>query len=210
MVVMDAAPARIAAGLVAAYFLGALAPALWMARLHGVDIFKVGSGNPGMTNVWRTLGWKPALPVALLDAGKGFLAVWLAVRLTGSPAWGLAAGVVAVLGHSFTCFARFRGGKGVLTSFGVFLYFAPISALACLGIWTLIVLRTRYVSLGSIVAALVLPFGILAEARLRQNPDLYPVLAVGTVVSAFVLYRHRSNMTRLLRGTENKIGSRTA
>ena len=114
---------------IAAYFLGALAPALWMARLHGVDIFKVGSGNPGMTNVWRTLGWKPALPVALLDAGKGYLAVWLAIRLTGSPAWGLACGVIAVLGHSFTCFARFRGGKGVLTTFGVFLYFAPVSAL---------------------------------------------------------------------------------
>jgi len=207
---IDSAPARIAAALVAAYLLGALAPALWMARLHGVDIFKVGSGNPGMTNVWRSLGWKPALPVALLDAGKGFLAVWLAVRFTGSPAWGLAAGVVAVLGHSFTCFARFRGGKGVLTSFGVFLYFAPASSLICLGVWAAIVLRTRYVSLGSIVAALILPFGILAEARMRHDPDPYPVLAVGAAVSAFVLYRHRSNMARLLRGTENKIGGRPA
>jgi glycerol-3-phosphate acyltransferase PlsY len=207
---MDASPARIAAALAAAYVLGALAPALWIARLHGVDIFKVGSGNPGMTNVWRVLGWKPALPVALLDAGKGFLAAWLGTFLTGSMEWGLTAGVVAVLGHSFTCFARFRGGKGVLTSFGVFLYFAPVSAGLALAAWTAIVLRTRYVSLGSIVAALVLPFGILAEARLRQNPGLYPVLAVGTLVSAFVLYRHRSNMSRLLRGTENKIGSRPA
>jgi len=207
---MDAAPARVAASLVAAYFLGALAPALWIARLHGVDIFKVGSGNPGMTNVWRTLGWKPALPVALLDAGKGYLAVWLALFLTDSPAWGLAAGVVAVLGHSFTCFARFRGGKGVLTSFGVFLCFAPVSALIALAAWIAIVLRTRYVSLGSIVAAIVLPCGILAEARLRQDPGLYPVLAVGSLVSAFVLYRHRANMSRLLQGTENKIGSRPA
>jgi glycerol-3-phosphate acyltransferase PlsY len=207
---MDASPARIAAALAAAYVLGALAPALWIARLHGVDIFKVGSGNPGMTNVWRVLGWKPALPVALLDAGKGFLAAWLGTFLTGSMEWGLAAGVVAVLGHSFTCFARFRGGKGVLTSFGVFLCFAPVSAFLALAAWAAIVLRTRYVSLGSIVAALVLPFGILAEARLRQNPGLYPVLAVGTLVSAFVLYRHRSNMSRLLRGTENKIGSRPA
>jgi glycerol-3-phosphate acyltransferase PlsY len=207
---MDPAPARIAAALVSAYFLGALAPALWIARFNGVDIFKVGSGNPGMTNVWRAMGWKPALPVALLDAGKGWLAAWLATRLTGSMGWGLAAGVVAVLGHSFTCFARFRGGKGVLTSFGVFLYFAPVSALLAFAAWTAIVLRTRYVSLGSIVAALVLPCGILAEARLRQNPGLYPVLAVGSLLSAFVLYRHRSNMSRLLRGTENKIGSRPA
>lgn len=207
---MEAATDRMALALVAAYFLGSLPPALWVARLHGVDIFKVGSGNPGMTNVWRSLGWKPAVPVALLDTGKGFLAAWLAVFLTGSEAFALAAGVVAVLGHSFTCFARFRGGKGVLTSFGVFLYFVPVSALACLLLWIAIVARTRYVSLGSIAAALVLPLGILAEARLRADPNLYPVLAVETLVSAFVLYRHRSNMARLLRGTENKIGGRPA
>ena len=207
---MAAAPARIGLCLVSAYFLGSLPAALWIARLHGVDIFQVGSGNPGMTNVWRTLGWKPAVPVALLDAGKGFAAACLGVFLTGSMSWGLAAGSVAVLGHSFTCFARFRGGKGVLTSFGVFLYFVPASALLCLAAWTAIVLRTRYVSLGSIAAAITLPLGILAEARLRQNPGLYPVLAAGTLVSAFVLYRHRSNMSRLLQGTENKIGSRPA
>ncbi len=207
---MDGYAARIGMALAAAYFLGSLPPALWVARLHGVDIFKVGSGNPGMTKAWRSLGWKPAVPVALLDAGKGFLAAWLGAALTGSAAWGLAAGVIAVLGHSFTCFARFRGGKGVLTSFGVFLYFAPISALVCLALWTGIVLRTRYVSLGSIAAAVTLPFGILAEARLRGDAGLYPVLAVGALVSAFVLYRHRSNMARLARGTENKIGGRPA
>jgi glycerol-3-phosphate acyltransferase PlsY len=207
---MDSAPARIAISLVAAYFLGSLPAALWVARMHGVDIFKVGSGNPGMTNVWRTLGWKPAVPVALFDAGKGYLAAWLGTALTGSMAWGLAAGLIAVLGHSFTCFARFKGGKGVLTSFGVFLCFTPVSALLALAAWTAIVLRTRYVSLGSIVAAVVLPAGIYAEARLRANPGLYPVLAVESLVSAFVLYRHRSNMSRLMRGTENKIGSRPA
>jgi glycerol-3-phosphate acyltransferase PlsY len=207
---MESMPARIALALAAAYLLGALAPALWIARLNGVDIFKVGSGNPGMTNVWRTLGWKPALPVALLDAGKGFAAAWLAMRLTGSINWALAAGVVAVFGHSCTIFARFRGGKGVLTSFGVFLYFVPAAALLSLTAWIAIVMRTRYVSLGSIVASILLPFGILAEARLRQNPGLYPVLAVGTLISAFVLYRHRSNMSRLMQGTESKIGSRPA
>lgn len=207
---MDASPAHIAVALAAAYLLGALAPALWIARLNGVDIFKVGSGNPGMTNVWRSLGWKPALPVALLDAGKGFAAAWLATRLTGSIKWGLAAGVMAVFGHSCTIFARFRGGKGVLTSFGVFLYFVPAAALLSLTAWIAIVARTRYVSLGSIVAALLLPFGILAEARFRQNPGLYPVLGVAALVSAFVLFRHRSNVSRLMQGTENKIGSKPA
>jgi glycerol-3-phosphate acyltransferase PlsY len=207
---MEAHAIRIAMSLVAAYFLGSIPAAAWIARLYGVDISKVGSGNPGMTNVWRTLGWKPAIPVSLLDAGKGFLAAWLAVRLTGSPAWGLSAGVVAVLGHSFTCFARFKGGKGVLTTFGVFLYFVPMSALAGLAAWTAIVLRTRYVSLGSITAAVVMPAGILVEARMRQDAGLYPVLAVGLALSAFVLYRHRANIGRLLHGTENKIGGTPA
>ena len=202
--------ARIAVSMVAAYFLGSLPAAAWVARLHGVDITKVGSGNPGMTNVWRTLGWKPAVPVSLIDAGKGYLAAWLAVVLTGSMAWGLAAGVMAVLGHSFTCFARFKGGKGVLTTFGVFLYFVPVSALAGLAAWTAIVLRTRYVSLGSITAAIVMPVGIFMEARIRGNAGLYPVLAVATLSSAFVLYRHRANMARLAHGTENKLGGRPA
>ena len=208
---MLASPAaRIAAAMVAAYFLGSLPTAAWIARLHGVDITKVGSGNPGMTNVWRTLGWKPAIPVSLIDAGKGYLAAWLAVMLTGSISWGLAAGVMAVAGHSFTCFARFKGGKGVLTTFGVFLYFVPLSALAGLAAWAAIVARTRYVSLGSITAAIVMPVGIFLEARLRGNTGLYPVLAVASLLSAFVLYRHRANMARLAQGNENKIGSRPA
>lgn len=207
---MEGHAIRISISLVAAYFLGSIPVAAWIARLYGVDITKVGSGNPGMTNVWRTLGWKPAIPVSLLDAGKGVLAAWLAVRLTDSPVWGLASGVLAVLGHSFTCFAGFKGGKGVLTTFGVFLYFVPVSALAGLAAWTAIVLRTRYVSLGSITASIVMPAGILVEARVREDAGLYPVLGVALVLSAFVLYRHRTNMGRLLQGTENKIGGRPA
>jgi glycerol-3-phosphate acyltransferase PlsY len=202
--------ARIGSALVAAYFLGSLPFAAWMARLHGVDITKVGSGNPGMTNVWRTLGWKPALPVALLDAGKGYVSAWLALYLTASMSWALTAGLIAVLGHSFTCFARFKGGKGVLTGFGVFLYFTPMSALAGLAAWTVVVWRTRYVSLGSITAAILLPAGILLEARRREDAGLYPVLWVAIPVCAFVLYRHRANMSRLLHGTESKIGGKAA
>ncbi|MEO7426406.1 MAG: glycerol-3-phosphate 1-O-acyltransferase PlsY [Fibrobacteria bacterium] len=202
--------ARIGSALVAAYFLGSLPFAAWMARLHGVDITKVGSGNPGMTNVWRTLGWKPALPVALLDAGKGYVSAWLAWYLTASISWALTAGLIAVLGHSFTCFARFKGGKGVLTGFGVFLYFTPMSALAGLAAWTVVVWRTRYVSLGSITAAIVMPAGILLEARRRSDAGLYPVLWVAIPVCVFVLYRHRANMSRLLHGTESKIGGKAA
>lgn len=201
---------RIAIALVSAYFLGSLPFAAWVARLHGVDITKVGSGNPGMTNVWRTLGWKPALPVALLDAGKGYVAAWLALHLTASLPWALIAGLIAVLGHSFTCFASFKGGKGVLTGFGVFLYFAPAGALAGLAAWTAVVLKTRYVSLGSLTAAIIMPAGIFLEARYQGNGRLYPVLAVATLVGLFIFYRHRANIARLLQGTESKIGSKAA
>jgi glycerol-3-phosphate acyltransferase PlsY len=200
---------RIAMALAAGYLLGSIPSATWIARVfHGVDITKVGSLNPGMTNVYRTLGWKPALPVALIDAGKGFAAAWFATLLTGSLPWALAAGVMAVAGHSFTCFAHFKGGKGVLTGFGVFLYFAPLSALAGLAVWTAVVAKTRYVSLGSILAAIVMPAGIWMEAHFREDQGLYTVLAVATLVCAFVLIRHRANISRLARGTENKIGSR--
>ncbi|MEO6096150.1 MAG: glycerol-3-phosphate 1-O-acyltransferase PlsY [Fibrobacteria bacterium] len=200
----------IAAALIAAYFLGSLPFAAWVARLHGVDITKVGSGNPGMTNVWRTLGWKPALPVVFLDAGKGTLAAWLAMHLTHSMNWALAAGLMAVLGHSFTVFAFFKGGKGVLTGFGVFLYFTPLSALAGLIAWSAVVAKTRYVSLGSITAAIVMPLGISLEAYYRKDGGLYPVLSVAILVGLFVLYRHRANISRLAQGTENKIGSKAA
>ncbi|MDB5049724.1 MAG: glycerol-3-phosphate acyltransferase [Fibrobacteres bacterium] len=201
---------RIGLAMVAAYFLGSLPFAAWVARLHGVDITKVGSGNPGMTNVWRTLGWKPALPVALLDAGKGYLAAWLAIYLTGSLPWALASGLMAVLGHSFTCFASFKGGKGVLTGFGVFLYFTPMGALAGLAAWAAVVAKTRYVSLGSLTAAIVMPLGILLEAVYRHQSRLYPVLAVSVLVGVLIFYRHRANIARLLQGTESKIGSKAA
>ena len=207
---MESAAVRIGLALVAGYFLGSLPFASWVARLHGVDITKVGSGNPGMTNVWRTLGWKPALPVVFLDAGKGTLTAWVAMALTHSMNWALAAGLMAVIGHSFTVFASFKGGKGVLTGFGVFLYFTPLSALAGLLAWSAVVAKTRYVSLGSITAAVVMPLGILLEARLRGNGDLYLVLAVAILVGLFVLFRHRGNIARLMQGTESKIGSKPA
>ena len=199
---------RIGLSWVAAYFLGSLPFASWIAKVfYRVDITKVGSCNPGMTNVWRTLGWKPALPVVLLDAGKGYLAAWLALAITGSLNWALVAGLLAVLGHSFTVFASFKGGKGVLTGFGVFLYFVPVGALAGLAAWTAVVALTRYVSLGSIVAAIVMPSTIYLQSRLRGDQELLPILTVACLVCAFVLFRHRANMSRLLKGTETKIRS---
>src|SRR5690606_23230070 len=149
--------------LVTGYFLGSLPFALWVSRAHGVDILKVGSGNPGMTNVWRTLGWKPALPVAVLDTAKGAAAAWFGVWLTGSTMWGLLGGIAAVLGHSFSFWIGFRGGKSVLTGFGVFLFLSPYASLAALLLWTFVMMMFGYVSLASILAAVGLPLFILVE-----------------------------------------------
>lgn len=197
--------------LLGGYLLGSIPSATWIARIfYGVDITRVGSRNPGMTNVLRTLGWKPALPVALLDAGKGLLAAWVGASLTRNPAWGLAAGVAAVIGHSFTCFAGFKGGKGVLTGFGVFVYFAPWSALAGLLTWSVVVAVTRYVSLGSILAALVMPLAMVLEITWGGRRDLIPVLYVAVLICGFVIIRHRANMVRLANGTESRLGAKPA
>lgn len=200
---MMASPWAAMAALFAGYLLGSLPFALWISRLRGVDILKVGSGNPGMTNVWRTLGWKPALPVAILDTLKGAVAAWLGGTLTGgSTTWALAAGIAAVLGHSFSFWIGFKGGKGVLTAFGVFLALAPVASLFTFLIWLVVMLAGRYVSLASIVAAIALPALIFAES---PAPGLAsPVFWAALFVGLFVVIRHRSNMARLARGTEPK------
>lgn len=200
---------RIALALFAGYLLGSIPSAAWIARVfHKVDIRSVGSRNPGMTNVLRTLGWKPALPVALVDAGKGILAVWVGCLLTGSERWGLATGAAAVIGHTFTCFDAFKGGKGVLTGFGVFVYFAPWSALAGLLAFFLAVGFTRFISLGSIMAALVMPLAMVLEITLGGRRDLIPVLYVAVLICGFVIVRHRANLVRLVNGTENRFGGK--
>ncbi len=197
--------------LVLAYLLGSIPTASWIAKIfYQVDITQVGSMNPGMTNVLRVLGWKPALPVALLDAAKGFFACWLAFAWTQSLYFTLAAGILAVLGHSFTLFASFRGGKGVLTGFGMFLFLVPISALISLSVWALTTVLTRYVSLGSILAATLLPISILLETRFGQGSGGLLVFWVAIFVCGFVIYRHRSNIRRLVQGTENKFGTKSS
>ncbi len=208
---MESPVLRVALALLGAYLLGSVPSAAWIARIfYGVDITRVGSRNPGMTNVLRTLGWKPAVPVALLDAGKGVLAAWLGATLAGSMAWGLAAGAAAVIGHSYTCFAGFKGGTGVRSGFGVCLFFVPWSALAGLLAWSAVVALSRFVSLGSIVAALVLPLSIVLEIAWAGRRELLPVLYVAVLIGGFVIFRHRGNMVRLAKGTESRIGAKPA
>lgn len=208
---MEIPALRILFAMLGAYLLGSIPSAAWIARIfYGVDITKVGSCNPGMTNVLRTLGWKPALPVALMDAGKGAMAAWLGTALTGDIRWGLTAGVAAVIGHSFTCFASFKGGKGVLTGFGVFVYFAPISAFAGLFAWSAVVALTRYVSLGSLTAAVVMPLTMALEISWGGRREMVPVLYVAILICGFVIVRHRANMVRLMKGTESRFGGKPA
>lgn len=210
------------------YLLGSLPFGYIVARAHGVDIFKEGSGNPGATNVKRVLGEKFGAKgkragnlVFALDALKGALAAsWALLARTAVSVnydlsdWGLPgdghisgtdwrlvglAGVVgAVLGHSFSLFTKFKGGKGVATAAGGVLVLVPVSCLVGALLWVVVFYTTRYVSLGSILAAVVVP----ATSWLRGNP--VPINVVVTALGLFVIIRHRENIKRLLAGTENK------
>lgn len=206
---LSAWPVAAITALVVGYVLGSLPSAIWVCRLFfKIDITQVGSKNPGMTNVWRTLGWKPALPVAILDAAKGFFAAWLGYRL-GAPseqsqAMALVAGVAAVFGHSLSFLAGFKGGKSVLTAFGVFLAITPVASLTTFAIWGLVMWKSRIVSIASLTSAVVLPPLIVLESRWHDLPGLSPVFFVSLVVSFWVIWRHRSNIQRILQGSESR------
>lgn len=192
--------------LVAAYLIGSIPSAVWVSRLlYKTDIREHGSKNAGLTNIFRVFGWKPALPVAIIDLSKGILAPCLAIQLSGGVWLPLLAGFMVIFGHSFTCFAGFRGGKGVLTALGVFLCLAPLEALAAFGVWLLVTLPTRYVSLGSIAAALAL--GIFLSVSAVMGNVHWNVVVTGWLVGVFVIFKHRANIVRLLNGTENRFGS---
>jgi glycerol-3-phosphate acyltransferase PlsY len=191
--------------LVAAFVLGSIPTGLWISRLRGVDLKKVGSGNIGFTNVWRAVG-KPYAVITLLgDVAKGAGAAGLlpsvfpnaAAAVPGGEA-GLLLGGVSVLGHCFTPFAQFRGGKGVATSLGVFLVLAPIPTLLTFLTFLVIVSATRYISLGSLLGAVVLP------ALIGFTRGFGPLFGVAALVGVLVIARHWGNLRRLLAGTESR------
>jgi glycerol-3-phosphate acyltransferase PlsY len=205
--------------LAVGYLLGALPFGYLVARAKGVNIFEVGSRNPGATNVRRVLGKGPGNLVFALDALKGALAsAWgllartEAVFICDVPEWGLdfmvggerwtllgVAGLVgAMLGHSFSCFTRFKGGKGVATGAGGIFVIIPVSALIAAAVWALVFFAFRYVSLASMLAALSLPLTVW----LRDRPPL--VITLTALIALFVIFRHRENIKRLLNGTENR------
>jgi glycerol-3-phosphate acyltransferase PlsY len=191
--------------LALAYLVGATPTSYLVGRLiFGIDLREHGSGNLGATNTFRVLGWAAALPVAVVDVAKGWLPVMLFPRWdqVPEPEWALAYGAAAIVGHVFSVYVRFKGGKGVATSAGVFLALAPWAVLVGLVAWVAVVAATRIVSLGSLAAAVTLPVAVYFTGE----PAAVLWLAVG--LACFVIYAHRSNIGRLLRGEENRFGEK--
>lgn len=194
--------------------LGSIPSAIWIAKIakgKDFDIRDYGSKNAGLTNTFRVLGWKPALPVVFLDLLKGFFGPWIAMQMCDSHWVPLVAGLLVILGHSFTCFAGFRGGKGVLAALGVFLALCPITALSAFGVWIVLTVSTKYVSVGSIGACIALgAFAVMGYLKLPFPPDEINLGLMITclIVAVFVIVKHKSNIKRLLNGTENGFGSK--
>jgi len=197
-----------AIALALAYVAGSIPFAHLVGKAKGVDLRTQGSGNLGATNVFRVLGWKIGIAVFLADAAKGALPVLFLPPRIESPRdpvfWAIAVGVAAIAGHVRPLFLRFRkGGKGVATAAGVFLALAPVPMLISFAVFVAVVLATGYVSLGSLIAAVLLPT-LLAVTEGVQSPKFI----VSAVIATFVFWTHRANIGRLRRGTENRFGKR--
>lgn len=192
--------------IIASYLLGAIPTSYWVVKTaRGTDLRTVGSGNLGATNLYRVMGWKWAVPVGAFDVLKGAIPVAVFAPLAGLGELGAAGlGIVAVLGHVFSVFVGFRGGKGVATGGGVILGLAPWAFVVSLVLWVVVVRLSGYVSLGSVLAAIVLPPAILLLHPERSR-DL--VLAV-SALALLVVWMHRANLRRLVAGTENRFGGR--
>jgi glycerol-3-phosphate acyltransferase PlsY len=194
--------------LIASYFVGAIPTSYLAGRLfRGIDLREHGSKNLGATNVYRTLGWKYAIPVGLFDIAKGAVPVLVfAPRVSDSQVFALGCGIAAILGHVFSVFVRFRGGKGVATAAGVMLGLTPLALGVAALTWLLIVALSGYVSLASIAAAAVFPVAVYALERL-ERPE---ILWLDILVAAAIVWLHRANIRRLLDGTESRFGRRAA
>lgn len=185
--------------LIASYFLGAIPTAYILAKkLFGINIMEHGSGNVGTTNVFRVLGWKVGIPVFVIDMLKGFIAAALGY-LAGGAVVAVFASFIAVIGHTFSVFIKFKGGKGVATGAGTLLFLCPKVFICVIIMWFIVSFVSGYISLGSIVAALSAIIFVIAF-----HYEI-PVCLFVAIAAIYVVYKHNSNIKRLLNGTENKM-----
>lgn len=192
--------------LLAAYLVGATPTSYLAGRmLRGIDLREHGSGNLGATNAFRVLGWKGALPPLIVDVLKGWIPTAFFAGWDGAVAaeWALAYGAAAILGHVYSVYVRFRGGKGVATSAGVLVALAPWAVLVGFLVWAGLVFTLRIVSVASMAAAISVP--VVVYLTEGAGPILWLVVAL----AAFVLFAHRSNIARLLRGEEHRFTRKT-
>jgi glycerol-3-phosphate acyltransferase PlsY len=194
--------------LVIAYFMGSIPNGVIIGKkFKGIDIREHGSKNSGATNAYRVLGKTYGIIVLLLDALKGWLPIFLA-DISGVSGWHLIlVGLLAIVGHTLSPFLKFKGGKGVATSLGVFLYLVPHIVGILVTVFVVVVATTKYVSLGSVLAAGLFPILVLF---MPIKPELgkWNMFGFSLVIGLFVIFKHKSNIKRLLEGTENKIGSK--
>jgi glycerol-3-phosphate acyltransferase PlsY len=194
--------------LVGAYLVGSIPFSYLVVRIRtGQDVRTLGSGNAGATNVTRAAGKPAGLLAALLDVGKGILAVLISRGLGAPPAVVGAAAFAVVLGHCHPVFLRFRGGKGGATGWGVLAVLAPPAALLSFLVLVLVIAWKRYVSLGTVTAAVVAPLFVLACQRLGRLPGGTWLTVTTAAISALIVARHHANLRRLLAGTERRLGS---
>ncbi|MGQ9455940.1 MAG: glycerol-3-phosphate 1-O-acyltransferase PlsY [Armatimonadota bacterium] len=192
--------------LLGCYIIGAIPFGLITGKLlKGIDIRNFGSGNIGATNVYRTLGPSPALLVFALDVAKGFLAVLICKSVSSNEWYIISGGLLSVIGHTYSVFLKFAGGRGVATALGVITGLTPHIALFALSIWIVIVAITRYISLASIIAALCVPILMIVWHPTRV-PIAYIILA--SIAALFIVLRHIPNIKRLATGKEPKFAQR--
>jgi len=201
-----------------AYLLGSIPFGFLVAKAKGIDIRSVGSGNIGATNAMRVLGKPAGIFVMVMDVAKGFVAVWLLpififsffVPVDHHPSSEtvrkgveIIAGICAVLGHNYTCWLKFKGGKGIATTAGVYLALAPWALLVALVVFILALLASRIVSVASMSAAVALPVTVWI-----MTPHNYFLGIVTTALGVLAIYKHKSNIQRLIAGTENRLGQK--
>jgi glycerol-3-phosphate acyltransferase PlsY len=190
---------------VAAYLVGSIPTGYLLVRLTArKDIRQLGSRSMGATNVLRVKGWRAALPVAAIDILKGFLPAFFALKYSGDPVFAAFCAFLSVVGHCFPFSIGFKGGKGVATSLGAYAAIDGLPLLACLGLFLIVVAISRYVSLASLLGSLAFPFLVL----LAGGPK--GVFVVSLAIAALIVFQHRGNIGRLVKGTERKLGDKSS